>query len=107
MINILTLLTLFIFSGQHSFAKIDPTKVFSLNNKKECEKLFGSYEKAGMLGFYYCFLPTSDGGQECDRATDCEGACFSKNRECSKKKPLFGCYGFLDDKGGAYNICAD
>lgn len=62
---------------------------------------------AGLSGVEFCAEPTSDAGQICSRASDCESYCEAETRTCSSHHSQFGCYSFLDESGAAVSICVD
>jgi len=69
----------------------------------------GTFRPAG-LGILTCIHSTSDAGQSCLRASDCEGVCIGTDEGgiCSGAYPVFGCYARIDDDGNREpEICVD
>jgi len=65
-----------------------------------------------------CQCPTRDGGKECSRAADCEGSCLVEGQTvdacapqasgiCSERRPMIGCYCFLDAETQVHSVCVD
>lgn len=78
-----------------------------LEQKAACEKSGGRWGQGGMAGFFVCYETTRDGGQTCDKGTDCDGLCLARSRSCSPIKPLFGCQDVLSDNGTPATLCLD
>lgn len=71
-----------------------------------CERGGGRFLPRG-TGVYACIFPTSDAGQPCDAAADCEGACLARSRSCAPIQPLFGCQEVFTLPGRREILCTD
>lgn len=58
-------------------------------------------------GIYACVMRTSDAGQRCDAAADCQGACLARSGTCSPLTPLFGCQEVFTLAGRRETVCID
>ncbi len=72
-----------------------------------CVKRGGVWGKAGATGLMACVNTTRDGGKQCRRDRDCEGACLARSRTCAPITPLFGCHEILQDDGRQVTLCID
>lgn len=75
-----------------------------------CEGVGGSLAFPGSSGAPYCDIPSSDGGQPCASARDCEGVCVAATRTCTGSITLQFCGPVLDENGveidgRAFSIC--
>ena len=50
---------------------------FNPADQKACVDFGGTYQQAGLLGAYNCFVDYDDGGKTCSDASDCQGRCFA------------------------------
>lgn len=73
----------------------------------DCIAAGGTWARGGLSPHPICFLPNPDAGESCARSSDCVGVCLAETRTCSTMRPLFGCYGFLDENGDKVVICVD
>ena len=71
-----------------------------------CERGGGRFLPRG-TGVYACIFPTSDAGQRCDAAADCEGACLARSRSCAPIQPLFGCQEVFTLPGRREILCTE
>jgi len=74
--------------------------------RQQCVRGGGSWERAGILNLPTCFPSYSDAGQACSKASDCQGICLADTRQCSETD-YFGCYSYLEENGDAVEICVD
>lgn len=72
-----------------------------------CVKRGGVWGKAGSTGLMACVNTTRDGGKQCRRDRDCEGACLARSGTCAPITPLFGCHEILQDDGRQVTLCID
>ena len=81
----------------------DP-KTFTEADQKACIDFGGAYTRAGLLGYYHCFVDYADGGKTCSDLGDCEGRCMATELDnfdpnapggqtgtCQKTDSPFGC----------------
>ena len=54
-----------------------------------------------------CVKPTRDGGDRCERGTQCDGECLARSGTCAPVTPLFGCNEVLQDDGRRVTLCID
>ncbi len=54
-----------------------------------------------------CVKPTRDGGDRCERGTQCDGECLARSGTCAPVTPLFGCNEILQDDGSRVTLCID
>lgn len=54
----------------------DP-KNFNEPDQTACSEFGGTYQQAGLLGYFNCFVAYDDGGKTCSDASDCQGNCFA------------------------------
>lgn len=93
------------------------------NNKEDCLKKGGVWEKQGPEPFETCDIKTKDGGRECSDVSQCEGTCmvklsdeqfrngikgkkFKGNGVCSQWRVTLGCFGMVK-KSEISVICID
>jgi len=54
-------------------------KNFNQADQTACIEFGGNYVRAGLLGYYNCFVDYADGGKTCSDVSDCEGRCMATN----------------------------
>ncbi len=77
------------------------------DTEASCLAAGGHWAFGGLSRQQLCFLPNADAGKSCKRASDCDGVCLSETHACAPERPLFGCYGYLDEAGRERMICRD
>lgn len=82
-------------------------KPLTAAERAECTAKGGTPGYGGIFPDEVCFLPESDAGKACTKATDCSGMCLAETKTCSKVTPMFGCIPFLDETGQEMTICID
>ena len=99
----------------------EPTKDYSEANMTLCAAAGGNYQRAGMLGWYRCTLPYSDGGKACSDSAHCEGKCLAgpdnggdwtmekggARGACQANDNPFGCYSELINGRVGPALCVD
>ncbi|MEM1065600.1 MAG: hypothetical protein AAGJ74_08880 [Pseudomonadota bacterium] len=78
-----------------------------MQQERDCLAEGGRWGAGGLSGGMVCYRPTTDGGQSCSQASDCEGVCFARSRTCSPITPLFGCHDVLGALGATAKLCID
>jgi hypothetical protein len=76
-------------------------------NESDCLAADGRWALGGLSRQELCFLPNSDAGKACTKASDCEGVCLAETKTCAPERPLFGCYSYLGKDGAQGMICRD
>lgn len=69
-----------------------------------CEKKKGKWASTGGKS-HFCLFNTKDGGKQCTRESQCEGACLARSGTCSPIRPLLGCNEILQDNGARVTLC--
>lgn len=72
-----------------------------------CERKGGRYASVGDSSTKTCVRPTRDGGKQCRKESDCEGACLARSHSCAPFSPLIGCNEILQDDGFVVTLCID
>lgn len=72
-----------------------------------CEARGGRFVRAGDSGLMACVQTMRDAGQQCRRASDCDGECLARSGTCAPFAPLFGCHEILQDNGARVTQCLD
>lgn len=72
-----------------------------------CERRKGRWSPVGSGILRTCIFETKDGGKQCDRESDCEGACLARSGTCAPIRPLLGCHDVLQDNGVRVTQCID
>jgi hypothetical protein len=54
-----------------------------------------------------CVKPTRDGGDRCERGTQCDGECLARSGTCAPVTPLFGCTEVFQDNGNRVTLCIE
>jgi hypothetical protein len=54
-----------------------------------------------------CVRPTRDGGDRCERGTQCDGECLARTGTCAPVTPLFGCTEVFQDNGNRVTLCIE
>ncbi len=72
-----------------------------------CEKKGGTWSNTGLGALQTCIFRTRDGGEQCQRESDCEGVCLARSGTCSPFKPLLGCNEILQDNGVRATLCIE
>lgn len=90
--------------------------------EKTCLADGGSYQRAGLAGYFNCIRPYSDGGKACFDGKDCQGKCIADGlpqqtapgkrptREfgkCAMNDSPFGCYAELVNGEIGPALCVD
>lgn len=70
-----------------------------------CERRKGIWEEAAQGAAFFCQMPTSDGGKQCRKSTDCEGYCLARSGTCAPISPMFGCQDILNEDGRMLTEC--
>lgn len=81
--------------------------VLSAEERAECLAAGGRIGSGGLFPGELCFRPTTDAGQACSRASDCEGFCLAETRTCAPVTPIFGCTAILNEDGQEITLCMD
>jgi len=77
----------------------DPS-TFNEADQTACTDFGGTYTRAGLLGYYNCFVDYTDGGSVCSDTSDCEGRCMASSIQdtsaqqtgtCQLTSNPFGC----------------
>jgi hypothetical protein len=72
-----------------------------------CEADGNIWGRAGAEGAFVCFRRMPDGGERCERAGDCRGACLARSQTCAPLDPLTGCQEVLTASGQRATLCVD
>ena len=92
--------------------------------RASCEARGGSWGRPGLFGYEVCNEKTSDAGEVCRDASDCEGDCIAElseaqkkkvhkgiviktNGRCSARKLNFGCLPFVQNGQIGAILCRD
>mgnify|MGYP004071849521 CR=1 FL=1 len=97
-------------------------EAFTQADQNACAAAGGTYEQAGMLGWFRCTQSFADGGKVCRDGDDCMGRCMSDGtgaafNEDGTPKPVtgvcaandnpFGCYATIEDGFSTGTLCVD
>lgn len=89
-------------------------EVFDAADQKACADFGGTYARAGILGFYFCFVDYADAGKACLNSGECEGKCVATDTSseppsgvCQSSDNPFGCYTELRGDPPYPTICVD
>jgi hypothetical protein len=88
-------------------ATAQPTPVVKTAGQILCEQHGGRFVAFGKTGAMLCQKPTSDGGKQCRRESDCDGVCLARSNSCAPVKPLLGCQDVLQNDGRRVELCID
>ena len=93
---------------------------FNETDQKACIDFGGNYTRAGLLGYYNCFVDYADGGKTCSDPGDCQGRCIATNATgfdpdapggqtgaCQKTDSPFGCYSEIVGGVAQPGLCVD
>lgn len=72
-----------------------------------CIRRGGQYLTVGSSVTRACVKPTRDGGDRCERGTECDGECLARSGTCAPVTPLFGCNEIFQDDGRRVTLCID
>ena len=91
---------------------------FNETDQKACIDFGGTYTRAGLLGYYNCFVDYADGGKTCSDSGDCQGRCRATNGfdsdaqggqtgTCQRTDSPFGCYSEIVGGVVQPGLCVD
>jgi hypothetical protein len=73
-----------------------------------CKKKGGSFLSVGGSSIAHaCVTPTRDGGDRCERGTQCDGECLARTGTCAPVTPLYGCTEVFQDNGNRVTTCIE
>jgi len=93
---------------------------FDEADQQACSDFGGNYVRAGLAGYYNCFVDYADGGKACSDVSDCQGRCMAKNAQafdpdaqggqtgtCQLTDSPFGCYAEIVNGVVQPGLCVD
>lgn len=84
----------------------EPEPAFLAEQRRLCERGGGQLSARGR-GVVACVRRTSDDGQRCQAAADCEGLCLARSGSCAPISPLFGCQEVFTARGLRETLCTE